>query len=219
MLPLASIGKRFGALLIDALVLSIALYGAFGLVYLVAAATGIIDLGRVFDFASPGRGIFPSLAFLLVSTSVSWGFDAYGWSPGKAATGIRAVRMDGRRPGLVDGLVRYSMRTVGGMAFGLGYFWALWDERNQAWHDKLAGTVVVLVEPLQQRLPERRPEPVVVRARVWWLAVLGSFILAGSVLLNVWLSTTFDEGFWEQERFQPRQIDDSPRVFRPADVE
>jgi uncharacterized RDD family membrane protein YckC len=26
---------------------------------------------------------------------------------------------------------------------GLGYFWAIWDKDNQAWHDKIAGTVVV----------------------------------------------------------------------------
>jgi uncharacterized RDD family membrane protein YckC len=27
--------------------------------------------------------------------------------------------------------------------FGLGVFWMLWDRRRQAWHDKLAKTVVV----------------------------------------------------------------------------
>ncbi len=27
----------------------------------------------------------------------------------------------------------------------LGYLWMLWDKRNQTWHDKIAGTVVVKV--------------------------------------------------------------------------
>jgi hypothetical protein len=25
---------------------------------------------------------------------------------------------------------------------GLGYFWMLWDEQQQTWHDKIAGTTV-----------------------------------------------------------------------------
>jgi uncharacterized RDD family membrane protein YckC len=28
---------------------------------------------------------------------------------------------------------------------GLGFFWIAFDEGNQAWHDKIAGTVVVRV--------------------------------------------------------------------------
>ena len=27
----------------------------------------------------------------------------------------------------------------------LGFLWALWDKKNQAWHDKIAGTVVIRV--------------------------------------------------------------------------
>jgi uncharacterized RDD family membrane protein YckC len=26
---------------------------------------------------------------------------------------------------------------------GLGFLWALWDNKQQGWHDKLAGTLVV----------------------------------------------------------------------------
>jgi len=37
---------------------------------------------------------------------------------------------------------------------GLGFFWIIWDKRKQGWHDKIAGTVVVIHDeahiPLQQ---------------------------------------------------------------------
>jgi uncharacterized RDD family membrane protein YckC len=34
-------------------------------------------------------------------------------------------------------------RFLSGLFFGLGYFWSLFDKNAQAWHDKLAGTVVI----------------------------------------------------------------------------
>jgi uncharacterized RDD family membrane protein YckC len=30
-------------------------------------------------------------------------------------------------------------------AAGLGFLWIIWDPERQAWHDKIAGTVVVRV--------------------------------------------------------------------------
>ncbi|MFC3854060.1 RDD family protein [Salinispirillum marinum] len=36
--------------------------------------------------------------------------------------------------------VRYFVSTI---PLLLGFFWMLWDAKNQTWHDKLAGTVVV----------------------------------------------------------------------------
>jgi uncharacterized RDD family membrane protein YckC len=32
---------------------------------------------------------------------------------------------------------------------GVSWFWCAWDNEQQSWHDKLAGTVVVRVEKLQ----------------------------------------------------------------------
>jgi uncharacterized RDD family membrane protein YckC len=34
-------------------------------------------------------------------------------------------------------------KTLSGIFFGLGYLWALWDRDSQAWHDKIAGTLVI----------------------------------------------------------------------------
>ena len=38
---------------------------------------------------------------------------------------------------------RYFAYVPSGLLLGLGYFWIIWDGRKQAWHDKLANTVVI----------------------------------------------------------------------------
>jgi len=62
---------------------------------------------------------------------------------------IRVVRLDGRKIDLPTALVRSIGAFFGVAAFGIGYFWAAWDDERQGWHDKLAGTVVVRVPKVQ----------------------------------------------------------------------
>lgn len=62
---------------------------------------------------------------------------------------IRVVRLDGRKIDFPTALVRSIGAFFGVAAFGLGYFWAAWDDERQGWHDKLAGTVVVRVPKVQ----------------------------------------------------------------------
>ena len=38
---------------------------------------------------------------------------------------------------------RQLAKIVSAIPLGLGFFWMLWDPRRQAWHDKIAATVVV----------------------------------------------------------------------------
>jgi len=219
-LVLASYGKRFGAAIVDGLIFGAAFY-ALGIALFIGSAVATADE------IEPGEGLAVSteawmtLAFItsLATMGVWWLFDTLGWSPGKAATGIRAVRLDGRRPGVVHGLVRYSMRVPSALTFGLGYLWPLWDERDQGWHDKLADTVVVRgAGPLDERIAERRPEPLVTRPRVWWLAGLATAILTASVALNVWWASNFDTQLFEDPYYEPYRRDDSPRIFAPIEA-
>ena len=45
-----------------------------------------------------------------------------------------------RAPG--DAGTRFALAVVRFLP-GLGYLWALWDNRKQTWHDKVVSTVVV----------------------------------------------------------------------------
>ena len=50
----------------------------------------------------------------------------------------------GNPPTLRQLLVRYLASYLSLLPLGLGFIWADFDRRRQAWHDKLADTVVVL---------------------------------------------------------------------------
>lgn len=68
-----------------------------------------------------------------------------GTTPGKLLMGLQVVRTtSGSIPGFGVMFVREVVgRFVSGLFLGLGYFWAIFDRSGQAWHDKIANTVVV----------------------------------------------------------------------------
>ena len=79
-----------------------------------------------------------------------WLWNSLGWSPGKRAVGLRIVGEDGRRPGPDRGFRRTVGSLVSGLALLVGYLWAAWDRRSQTWHDKMAGTYVVIAPPPEE---------------------------------------------------------------------
>lgn len=75
-------------------------------------------------------------------------------TPGKMAIGARIVDAEtGEAPGTGQLIIRYLGYFVSTIPFLLGFLWVTFDPRNQGWHDKMAGTVVV-------RNMHRGPEPV-----------------------------------------------------------
>ncbi len=149
---LASWWRRFGAVLIDGLVGSLIFGAVAGLAVLpIIAAFGPLfePDAREADWDAAASVIRIGLTWLLpltlLSTAMGLAFEVYGWSFGKAALGMRAVRGDGHRPGLIHGAARAIGERVSGGVLLLGYLWAAWDPKRQAWHDKFADTYVVRV--------------------------------------------------------------------------
>jgi len=72
-----------------------------------------------------------------------------GLTPGKKLLGLQVVdHQTGTIPGFGKMFVREIVgRFISGLFFGLGYFWAIFDKNSQAWHDKIAGTVVLRLAP------------------------------------------------------------------------
>lgn len=67
-----------------------------------------------------------------------------GQTLGKMALQIRVVHEGtGRSIGYRRALARSLLRFVSALPCFLGYFWALWDPKGQAWHDKIVDTLVV----------------------------------------------------------------------------
>lgn len=77
-------------------------------------------------------GIYSIVAWMLVGKTV-----------GKALMGLRVLGQDGRRVTFTQAIIRALSYYVSGLALFIGFLWVLVDDRRQAWHDKLARTIVV----------------------------------------------------------------------------
>ncbi len=81
--------------------------------------------------------IFPAIVVI-----VFWLYKSA--TPGKMILGLKVVDMNSGRPlSIGQAIGRYLGYFVSTIPLLLGFFWVAWDRKKQAWHDKLASTVVV----------------------------------------------------------------------------
>lgn len=92
-----------------------------------------------------GTNTIPTLISLAIGLAyflIMWvNYD--GATPGKRLMAIKIIRSDGSKLSYPSAFLRYIGYFVSAFVFGLGYLWMIWDKKKQAWHDKIAGTVVV----------------------------------------------------------------------------
>jgi uncharacterized RDD family membrane protein YckC len=129
--------KRFGATIIDTILLSFVIFppliSIYGWSYFDPDVTGFV--------AGPADFIIS----WIVPIFIIIGF--WTWrqaTPGKMA--IKAKIVDattGQKPSMRQWIIRYVGYFISAIPLGLGYVWVAFDKRKQAWHDKMAGTVVV----------------------------------------------------------------------------
>jgi uncharacterized RDD family membrane protein YckC len=136
----AGIPSRLGAFLLDELVLLAVLI----VVGIIAYFAGVHIGGSYVDWDPESILIILCAAALSYFLLFLW-FLARGQTPGKWLVDIRAVdKRNGSEPGLGRMLLRETFgKWVSGCFFGLGWFWVIWDRDAQAWHDKIARTVVL----------------------------------------------------------------------------
>jgi uncharacterized RDD family membrane protein YckC len=73
-----------------------------------------------------------------------------GTTVGGIVLNLKVVRLDDQPVTITVGLVRALAAAFSVVMLFLGFLWIAWDKDKQAWHDKIAGTVVV-------RLPRGMP--------------------------------------------------------------
>lgn len=97
------------------------------------------------DFINILFGPYVATAFILgVIVAYHVFFTVFaGQTPGKALMGLRVVTVQGTRLGYLRALLRLVSYVASGLALYLGFLWVIWDDRRQAWHDKIAGTYVI----------------------------------------------------------------------------
>src|SRR5262249_36611110 len=87
-------------------------------------------------------GYLTALAAVLIN--LIYLCEGSGQSFGKKFIGIRIIRTDGGPLDYRTVVIRHILGYLLAMLpLGLGFAWALWDGRQQGWHDKLARTIVV----------------------------------------------------------------------------
>lgn len=133
----AGFGLRYGAWMFDFLITLIAIM-FFTFILTAVSRQSVVGSNR--DLV-----IVTVLTLLLFVANFVVLAGSNGQSAGMRILGIYIVRVDGRPFTIKDAamrhLVGYPLSTI---AFFLGFLWMLWDPRQQGWHDKLAGTVVVM---------------------------------------------------------------------------
>lgn len=68
-----------------------------------------------------------------------------GTTIGGSILGIKLVRIDGRDIDWATAIVRALSCLLSLVALGLGFVWIAFNDERQAWHDRIAGTLVVRV--------------------------------------------------------------------------
>ena len=126
----ASLGRRFGAILYDSLLV-------FALMSLATLPFVAIRTGQP---VAAGDAIY-QLTMLLVAYVFFAGFWwRVGRTLGMQSWGLQLETMDGRRPGLDRASLRFVAALLSWLPAGLGFLWQLWDRDNFCWHDRLSGT-------------------------------------------------------------------------------
>lgn len=93
--------------------------------------------------------LLPSLTrpnFLLAMAAycvVLWALK--GSTVGGIVCGLKVVRIDDRPVDWVTALVRALGAFLSLVIAGLGFIWVAFDDQKQSWHDKIAGTTVVVI--------------------------------------------------------------------------
>jgi uncharacterized RDD family membrane protein YckC len=155
--PLAGIGSRFLAHLIDMLI-QIAIGTVLGLLFFGASLT----LPGAFRDASETVNLWIAAFLILAAFLLFYGYYIFfesiwnGQSPGKRLTHIRVIKDSGQPITVIDAVGRNLMRIIDQLpfAYGIGVLCAWISPQSKRLGDYVAGTVVVHEKPLETVAPQ-----------------------------------------------------------------
>jgi len=150
--PVAGIGSRFIAALVDTAIIVILQVAVFLLTILIAQRVFELDLQ---ELAAGGLAGWVFAGLGLVSFLFLWGYYIFfellwnGQSPGKRWTGLRVIRNDGRPVTLTESVIRNLVRLIDFLPslYGVGVVVMFIDGRARRLGDMAAGTLVVREDP------------------------------------------------------------------------
>ena len=123
---LASPIKRLYAFILDV-----------GIIVMIIFMVAPISKGFMFSSNSTFLDLIFILSYFVIPTAIK------GKTLGKWITGIKVVALEGYLPGPKAIPREIAGRFVSLIVIGIGVLWIIFDKKNQSWHDKIAGTIVI----------------------------------------------------------------------------
>ncbi len=150
-MELASFSRRFLALGLDLLILSLPL----SIILMTYAILN--DLQLYAPYYQTGIDLVPEIVYrfypVLLPTFSIWALVIFlyfwlttfggGQSIGKMLLKMRVIRLDASPCKLTCALWRTIFQFISVMLFFFGFFWAIFDCKRQSFHDKVVKTVVI----------------------------------------------------------------------------
>jgi uncharacterized RDD family membrane protein YckC len=129
--PVASMDERRIAALIDGACLMFA-YGGF--------LTLFGSLGGQFTFSKMSAAVY-GIAFAVVYVQYFFLFTVFGGTtPGMMLRRLEVVGFSGEEPAPRNLMLRAAGYFLSAGTFFLGFLWAMWDEDELTWHDRISHT-------------------------------------------------------------------------------
>jgi len=157
-LEFAGFWRRAAALLVDLIILSVISsmfmpYNYFGFMELWDS-----DVWGISEWLILPQLIFGNLLSILVAVAYFIFFWVWrGQTPGKMVLGIKVIRPDGSNVSIEIAFLRYLGYIVSSVVLFIGFIWIAIDKYKQGFHDKIAGTYVVIVP--QPKITVTSPKP------------------------------------------------------------
>jgi len=129
-LNVASLWRRFGAILYDTILV----------IALMMLATALFLIVRGGEAVDPYT--LPHQVTLLLVTMVFFiGFwSRSGSTLGMLAWGLRVETSEKQSPSVRQAMVRFVAAVLSWLPLGFGFLWQLWDKDSLTWHDRISGT-------------------------------------------------------------------------------
>jgi uncharacterized RDD family membrane protein YckC len=149
----AGFWRRWVAYMIDGFIISvvfITLMFIAGIAFFAGTISGGSNAWMA-EISNPEMIVSYTLWFWLFSTLINIAYFTYfhgstGRTPGKMLLGLQVVAIDGNRISYGIAFLRSVGYLVSSICFCLGYIWVGFDRKKQGWHDKIAGTIVIIRE-------------------------------------------------------------------------
>ncbi|MFT0211735.1 RDD family protein [Pseudomonas sp. F1_0610] len=144
--PIAGMGRRFAAMFYDFL-LCLAIVMVATLIYQQGILRAIYGAEQLMAM-SQAKQLDQDPVLYSILVFCLFGFFAKFWTHngqtlGMQVWGVRVQNRDGTAIDLWQSLLRFFIAIFSWLAFGLGFWWMLFNKEKSTWHDKYSESIVV----------------------------------------------------------------------------